>query len=124
MRILILTIKWQYFLLFFGLPISTCTFVFSGRPHSMTKQTSVRIMSPLPFCHVSFCSPQLYENFVEEVDAVDNGISQYDAEARYTVSTTLSARVGYLNPRWNSKSQDTEVMCFHSRQSESYTSGW
>ncbi|TMS19478.1 UPF0160 protein MYG1, mitochondrial [Larimichthys crocea] len=51
---------------------------------------------------------KLYENFVEEVDAIDNGISQYDGEARYAVSTTLSARVSHLNPRWNSKSQDTE----------------
>ncbi|XP_053723144.1 UPF0160 protein MYG1, mitochondrial [Synchiropus splendidus] len=51
---------------------------------------------------------KLYENFVEEVDAVDNGISQYEGEARYTVSTTLSARVSHLNPRWNSTSQDTE----------------
>ncbi|MEQ2191333.1 UPF0160 protein myg1, mitochondrial, partial [Xenoophorus captivus] len=51
---------------------------------------------------------KLYENFVEEVDAVDNGISQYDGEARYAVSSTLSARVAHLNPRWNSKSQDTE----------------
>lgn len=47
---------------------------------------------------------------MEEVDAVDNGISQCDGEARYAVSTTLSARVGHLNPRWNSTSQDTEVM--------------
>ncbi|XP_046882229.1 UPF0160 protein MYG1, mitochondrial [Hypomesus transpacificus] len=51
---------------------------------------------------------KLYENFVEEVDAVDNGVSQYEGEARYAVSTTLSARVGHINPRWNSKSQDTE----------------
>lgn len=51
---------------------------------------------------------KLYENFVEEVDAVDNGISQCEGEARYSVSTTLSSRVGHLNPRWNSKSQDTE----------------
>ncbi|KAL0978881.1 hypothetical protein UPYG_G00177070 [Umbra pygmaea] len=51
---------------------------------------------------------KLYENLVEEVDAVDNGISQYDGEPRYAVSTTLSTRVGNLNPRWNSKSQDTE----------------
>ncbi|KAM8916421.1 MYG1 exonuclease [Spinachia spinachia] len=51
---------------------------------------------------------KLYENFVEEVDAVDNGISQCDGEARYSVSSALSARVGHLNPRWNSESQDTE----------------
>ncbi|XP_037304039.2 UPF0160 protein MYG1, mitochondrial [Pungitius pungitius] len=52
---------------------------------------------------------KLYENFVEEVDAVDNGVSQYDGEARYSVSSALSARVGHLNPRWNSQSQDTEA---------------
>ncbi|XP_072308149.1 MYG1 exonuclease [Eucyclogobius newberryi] len=51
---------------------------------------------------------KLYENFVEEVDAVDNGISQCEGEARYSVSSMLSSRVGYLNPRWNSTSQDTE----------------
>lgn len=51
---------------------------------------------------------KLYENFVEEVDAVDNGISQYDGEVRYSISTTLSARVSHLNPRWNSTNQDTE----------------
>ncbi|XP_068172503.1 MYG1 exonuclease [Antennarius striatus] len=51
---------------------------------------------------------KLYENFVEEVDAVDNGISQCDGEARYSITTTLSARVAHLNPCWNSKSQDTE----------------
>ncbi|XP_026868250.2 UPF0160 protein MYG1, mitochondrial [Electrophorus electricus] len=51
---------------------------------------------------------KMYENFVEEVDAVDNGISQYDGEVRYTVSTTLSARVSYLNPWWNGKCQDIE----------------
>ncbi|KAG7244802.1 hypothetical protein INR49_029821 [Caranx melampygus] len=51
---------------------------------------------------------KMYENFVEEVDAIDNGISQYDGEARYSISTNLSARVSHLNPCWNSKSQDTE----------------
>ncbi len=52
---------------------------------------------------------QMYESFVEEVDAVDNGISQCDGEVRYSISTTLSARVSHLNPRWNSTDQDTEV---------------
>ncbi|MBN3306282.1 MYG1 protein, partial [Amia calva] len=51
---------------------------------------------------------KLYENFVEEIDAIDNGISQWDGEPRYAMTTNLSARVGHLNPRWNDKSQDTE----------------
>ncbi|CAL9703819.1 unnamed protein product [Knipowitschia caucasica] len=58
--------------------------------------------------HLEVLYDKLYENFVEEVDAVDNGISQCDGDARYAVTTTLSCRVGHLNPRWNSHSQDTE----------------
>ncbi|XP_015471401.1 UPF0160 protein MYG1, mitochondrial isoform X1 [Parus major] len=51
---------------------------------------------------------KLYENFVEEVDAMDNGIAPAAGEPRYALSTTLSARVGHLNPRWNDPDQDTE----------------
>ena len=53
--------------------------------------------------------PQLYENFVEEIDAIDNGIAQAEGEPRYALTTTLSARVSHLNPRWNDPDQDTEV---------------
>uniref|UniRef100_A0A674H0K2 MYG1 exonuclease n=1 Tax=Taeniopygia guttata TaxID=59729 RepID=A0A674H0K2_TAEGU len=52
---------------------------------------------------------KLYENFVEEIDAMDNGIAPAAGEPRYALSTTLSARVGHLNPRWNDPDQDTEV---------------
>lgn len=52
---------------------------------------------------------QLYENFVEEIDAIDNGIAQWDGEPRYAMTTNLSARVANLNPRWNDTDQDTEV---------------
>ncbi|XP_074258783.1 MYG1 exonuclease isoform X2 [Saimiri boliviensis] len=53
---------------------------------------------------------KMYENFVEEVDAVDNGISQWaEGEPRYAVTTTLSARVARLNPTWSQPNQDTEV---------------
>ncbi|XP_032276705.1 UPF0160 protein MYG1, mitochondrial isoform X2 [Phoca vitulina] len=53
---------------------------------------------------------KMYENFVEEVDAVDNGISQWEeGEPRYVLTTTLSARVARLNPAWNQPNQDTEV---------------
>ncbi|KAM5179439.1 MYG1 exonuclease [Mantella aurantiaca] len=52
---------------------------------------------------------KMYENFVEEIDAIDNGISQFDGEQRYNVTTTLSSRVAHLNPRWNEPDQDTEV---------------
>ncbi|KAE8626999.1 hypothetical protein XENTR_v10006830 [Xenopus tropicalis] len=58
---------------------------------------------------ISVLYDKMYENFVEEIDAIDNGISQFDGDQRYSVTTTLSARVGHLNPRWNEPDQDTEA---------------
>uniref|UniRef100_UPI00398E3E7B MYG1 exonuclease n=1 Tax=Pristiophorus japonicus TaxID=55135 RepID=UPI00398E3E7B len=52
---------------------------------------------------------KLYENFVEEIDAIDNGISQYEGESRYNMTTNLSSRIAHLNPPWNAESQDTEA---------------
>jgi uncharacterized UPF0160 family protein len=45
---------------------------------------------------------QVYKTFIEAVDAVDNGISQWDTTepAKYMNNTTLGARVAALNPKW------------------------
>lgn len=51
---------------------------------------------------------KVYDNFMEEVDAIDNGIDQTEEKPRYVVSTNLSSRVGHLNPSWNDEDQDTE----------------
>lgn len=46
----------------------------------------------------------VYEEFVEELDAIDNGIPMYaEGHPRYRIKTHLSARVHRLNPEWNSK---------------------
>jgi len=52
---------------------------------------------------------KVYENFVEEIDAIDNGISTHDGEGRYGISTNLSARVSHLGPNWNDDNQDFDV---------------
>ncbi|XWS50298.1 hypothetical protein CRYUN_Cryun12cG0076200 [Craigia yunnanensis] len=46
--------------------------------------------------------PAVYKNFVEAVDAIDNGIDQYDMDQppRYVNATGLSYRVGRLNLDW------------------------
>ncbi|GAA6017580.1 hypothetical protein JCM10207_001213 [Rhodosporidiobolus poonsookiae] len=51
---------------------------------------------------------KMYQDFVEAVDANDNGIAQYDttSPARYRSRTDLAARVGALNPRWNEPFND------------------
>ncbi|KAI0793480.1 GAMM1 protein [Abortiporus biennis] len=46
---------------------------------------------------------KLYKEYIEAIDAVDNGISQYpkDISPLYRNSTDISRRVGHLNPAWN-----------------------
>ncbi|KAF7291685.1 hypothetical protein HMN09_01259800 [Mycena chlorophos] len=46
---------------------------------------------------------KLYKQFIEAIDAIDNGISQYntDVSPRYKSSTDLGSRVASLNPWWN-----------------------
>ena len=57
---------------------------------------------------------RVYVQFIEGVDGVDNGVTQYAPQdpnnkdvkvvPLYTLKTDLSARVGRLNQRWNDKS--------------------
>lgn len=53
---------------------------------------------------------KVYENFIEALDAGDNGISQYPSEVkpRYKGGATLAQRVGGLNPWWNQKDVDQD----------------
>lgn len=49
-----------------------------------------------------------YEQFMEEIDAHDNGISRTEGEPRFSISTTISNRVSYLVPAWNAANTDTD----------------
>lgn len=53
----------------------------------------------------------LYKNFMEAIDAIDNGINPWDSPdpPKYVNNTHLSARVGNLNPSWNEDSSDAAL---------------
>ncbi|XP_015865776.2 MYG1 protein C694.04c [Ziziphus jujuba] len=52
----------------------------------------------------------VYKNFVESVDAVDNGINQYDTDQPpiYVNNTNLSSRIGRLNLDWMDPDHSSE----------------
>lgn len=52
----------------------------------------------------------VYKSFMEAIDAVDNGINQFDTDKppRFVNSTHLSARVGRLNLDWIEPDQSAE----------------
>jgi uncharacterized UPF0160 family protein len=51
------------------------------------------------------------QEFIESIDAIDNGIQQYPGELtpRYVNKTDLSSRVGWLNPAWNEPSDSSKA---------------
>lgn len=51
---------------------------------------------------VTLVYEKAYKDFMEHIDGIDNGVSIAPAPhpPAYHVSTSLSARVGYLNPPW------------------------
>jgi len=49
---------------------------------------------------------RIYEYFIEEIDAVDNGVNATEEKPKYHVTTTLGGRVKALNPAWNEPKQD------------------
>ncbi len=63
-----------------------------------------------------------FQEFIEALDGIDNGISQYpnDIHPKYGIRTDLSSRVGWLNPVWNepfdSQTVDvgSQILDFHS----------
>ena len=52
---------------------------------------------------------QVYSNFMEEIDAIDNGIEVAEGVLKYRITSTLSHRVGWLNPAWNEEGVEEDV---------------
>ncbi|XP_014260174.1 UPF0160 protein MYG1, mitochondrial [Cimex lectularius] len=55
---------------------------------------------------------KVYEGFVQEVDAIDNGVPICDGKENYFISTNLSSRVSRFNRSWivpESKFDETEA---------------
>ncbi|KAG5533905.1 hypothetical protein RHGRI_027935 [Rhododendron griersonianum] len=51
----------------------------------------------------------VYKNFVEAVDAIDNGLNQHDThQPRYVDNTNLTSRIGRLNLDWVDPDQSEE----------------
>ncbi|KAI6238828.1 hypothetical protein M3Y99_00639700 [Aphelenchoides fujianensis] len=59
--------------------------------------------------NVDFYFDRMYRNFVEAVDAVDNGIKQHEGQPRYLTPVSLQSLVEELNPAWNDKQSDPDV---------------
>ncbi|ESK88907.1 gamm1 protein [Moniliophthora roreri MCA 2997] len=66
---------------------------------------------PVDHPNVNILWLKMYREFIEAIDAIDNGISQYpaDLKPRYRNRTDLSSRVAGLNPAWNQSVDSDDV---------------
>lgn len=70
-----------------------------------------RLRSSLDDAKVETLWLKLYKEYIEGIDGIDNGVSQYptDIKPKYRVRTDVSSRVGFLNPAWNEPFDSTTV---------------
>ncbi|XP_055345826.1 MYG1 exonuclease-like isoform X2 [Paramacrobiotus metropolitanus] len=52
---------------------------------------------------------KVYETFIMEIDAIDNGVQQSEKPLAYQINTGLSSRVKKFNPRWNEPVQPEDL---------------
>lgn len=52
---------------------------------------------------------KIYLGFVQEIDAIDNGVPQYDGEPKYRIHSHLSNRVKTFNPDWMDNKTPQEI---------------
>ena len=53
---------------------------------------------------------KVYEGFISEIDAIDNGVKIAETDLNYEIHTHISARVGNLRPAWNQETNDEILM--------------
>ncbi|KAL3699288.1 hypothetical protein R1sor_017310 [Riccia sorocarpa] len=85
-------------------------------PGFTTKLSSARLVYKHYGLDVERVYLAVYKSFMEAIDAVDNGIRQYDTDSppKYANDKYLSARVGRMNPDgMDENSPEKEDQAFH-----------
>ncbi|KAF8626507.1 hypothetical protein AX15_004813 [Amanita polypyramis BW_CC] len=84
----------------FGTKLSSAGLIYK---HFGKEIVANRMQLPINDPNVEKLWLKMYKEFIEAIDAIDNGVSQYatDIKPQYTSRTDLSSRVGHLNPAWN-----------------------
>jgi len=70
------------------------------------------IASDVPEDTLNTIYSKVYESFVQEVDAIDNGIPICEGVPKYNIQTHLSSRVGNLNKKWNHAGKFDDMEAF------------
>ncbi|XP_076757475.1 MYG1 exonuclease [Xylocopa sonorina] len=84
--------------------LSSAGLIYCHFGHEVIKQIIPRASDS----DVEIIFKKIYDTFVQEVDAIDNGVVMCSGKPAYRIVTDLSSRVKFLNPSWNSKDVDAD----------------
>ncbi|OHT07631.1 hypothetical protein TRFO_24126 [Tritrichomonas foetus] len=95
----------------FDIPMAACGLVYLHYGKEIIQNVAKRLELPIDANNLDFMFHYLYKNFVLEIDAVDNGISQAPEEfkSNYSPSTDISHRISNLNPHWKTPNPDYDA---------------
>ncbi|CAG0903346.1 unnamed protein product [Darwinula stevensoni] len=85
--------------------LSSAGLVFNHFGHRIISQV---LDCPVEDPRVEIIFDKVYENLIEEIDAMDNGVDICEGTPRYRITTNLSSRVRRLNPPWTDKDTNTD----------------
>lgn len=74
----------------------------------LKKSSNVQVTDEL----VKLLFEKIYKSLIQEIDGIDNGVSQFPAEPIYEIDSHLSNRIGRLNAQWNSTKDFNEMEQF------------
>lgn len=86
----------------FKIKLSSAGLIYTYYGHQVIKELTPKGIS-IKDSDLNTIYKKLYENFIQEIDAIDNGIPMYTEEPSYKIRTHISNRVARLNPDWNTK---------------------
>ncbi|KAK0167300.1 hypothetical protein PV327_004717 [Microctonus hyperodae] len=86
--------------------LSSAGLIYCHYGHQIIKQLVPELMDDEDI-HSIF--KRVYESLIQEVDAIDNGVSMFEGEPKYRIVTNLSSRVARLNVQWNSLDMNVDA---------------
>ncbi|XP_025193067.1 UPF0160 protein MYG1, mitochondrial [Melanaphis sacchari] len=89
--------------------LSSAGLVYLHYGHDVLKKV---IASDVPDNTLNTIYSKVYETFVQEVDAIDNGVPICEGTPRYNIHTHLSSRVGNFNKKWNHVGEYDDMKAF------------
>lgn len=90
--------------------LSSAGLVYVHYGHEVLKKV---IVSDISEKDLNSIYSKVYETFIQEVDAIDNGVSICEGIPRYSINTSLSNRVGSLNKKWNHVGEFNDMEAFN-----------